>query len=87
MLYLPWGESMYKQKAGEWSTEYLYTGQEQDPLTDLYYYGARYYDPSIGLFLNIDPLTNLYPGFSAYSYVANNPIKYHDPTGMKIEKR
>jgi len=35
-------------------------------------------------FLSPDPLGALYPNLSPYSYVANNPLIYVDPTGMWI---
>lgn len=63
---------------------YKYTGQQHDSATSLYYYGARYYDISIGRFLSRDPAS---PDFSnpqalnPYSYVQNNPEGFTDPTG------
>jgi len=35
--------------------KYKYTGKEKD-ITGLYYYGARYYDPTIGRFITRDPV-------------------------------
>lgn len=35
---------------------YLFNGKELDSETGLYYYGARYYDPKVSLWLNVDPL-------------------------------
>ena len=66
---------MYEQKAADWGTQYLYTGQELDPLTGLYNYGARYYDPTMSMFLSVDPLTDSYPGWTPFHYVHNNPLK------------
>jgi hypothetical protein len=45
--YLPFGQTL----AGSVDTDKLFTGQRLD-LTGLYYYGARYYDPTIGRFIN-----------------------------------
>ena len=44
---------------------------------------ARYYDPVIGRFYSNDPVgfTGEVDTFNRYSYVANNPYKYTDPTG------
>jgi len=36
------------------SEKYKYTGKEKDA-TDLYYFGAHYYDPTIGRFITRDP--------------------------------
>ncbi|QCB94997.1 polymorphic toxin-type HINT domain-containing protein [Cellulomonas shaoxiangyii] len=46
--------------------------------------GARYYDPTIGRFLSVDPVMDLGKPqqWAAYSYADNNPITFWDPTGM-----
>jgi RHS repeat-associated protein len=60
---------------------YTYTGREFDAETGLYYYRARYYDPTIGRFLQKDPIG--YPGdIKFYRYVRNNPIRFRDPYGL-----
>ena len=53
--------------------------------TGLYYYGARYYDPKISLWLSVDPLAEKYPNMSPYVYTYANPLKFVDPTGMEGE--
>ena len=63
---------------------YLFNGKELDTETGLYYYGARYYDPRVSLWLNVDPLAEKYPNISPYTYVANNPINAIDPDGKLI---
>ena len=60
-----------------------YTGREADPLTGLYYYRARYYDPEIGRFLSEDPI-GFEAGVNFYRYVNNNPLSYTDPYGEDI---
>jgi RHS repeat-associated protein len=47
-----------------------------------YDYSARYYDPYVAKFLNIDPMAGEYYSISPYAFVAGNPIKLIDPTGM-----
>src|SRR5690554_3702764 len=49
-----------------------------------YDFGARMYDPRVGRWLSIDPLASKYPSLSAYSFVANCPIKLIDPDGKEI---
>lgn len=61
-----------------------YTGQTHDIDTDLYYYNARYYDPTLGRFLQADsviPSVFQPQTINPYSYVINNPLKYIDPSG------
>ena len=70
------------------STKYLFTGQEYDNESDLYYYNARYYNPVIGRFISRDPVLGR-DGDSlsrnGYIYVKNNPLKYVDPSGEEEE--
>ena len=49
----------------------------------MYYYGARYYDPRISIFVSVDPLAE--QTMTPYQYVHNNPIMFTDPTGMSAE--
>lgn len=69
-------------------TSFAFTGREWDEEADLYYYRARYYDPSIGRFLQKDPAPGQLndPGsfVNAYSYVQNRPTIATDPSGKFI---
>ena len=61
----------------------LFTGQRLDE-TGLYYYNARYYDPTIGRFISADTFAQNFTNpqnLNRYSYVLNNPLRYTDPTG------
>ena len=67
--------------SGSLTNPFQYTGRESDPETGLYYYRARYYDPSVGRFLGEDPIRfNTGPNF--YSYVRNDPAALIDPSGL-----
>jgi hypothetical protein len=46
------------------------------------YYGARYYDPSVGRFLGEDPIT-FSGGIDFYPYTHNDPVNLFDPFGMQ----
>jgi insecticidal toxin complex protein TccC len=60
-----------------------------DPESDLLYYNARYYNPTLKTFTSADPASAFFPEelvddpqqLNPYSYVANNPVKYVDPDG------
>jgi len=74
--YLPFGESLQE----EGNSAYTYTGKEEDT-TGLLYYGARYYDASLGRFLQPDPV--MQAEFTPYAYVENNPLTKIDPDGRR----
>ena len=54
-----------------------------DRETGMYYYGARYYDLRISIFISVDPLAE--ETMEPYLYTGNNPIMFTDPTGMSKE--
>ncbi len=58
-------------------TSFLYTGQQNDSETGLYYLRARYYDPEIGRFISKDLFLP-----NNYLYANNNPSKMIDPSGL-----
>jgi RHS repeat-associated protein len=82
--YMPSGEQFSEQRDW-WSTPYKFNGKELDQETGLYYYGARYYTPEIGIWLSVDPLSDKYPSLSPYAYCALNPVILVDPDGMEVE--
>lgn len=83
MDYLPFGGDRIAS-TGNATTNYKFTGQEQDPEIGLYNYNARLYDPMAGLFVSADTVV---PDFSdpqslnRYIYCRNNPMMYVDPSG------
>ena len=62
-----------------------FTGHVQDAATGLTYMQQRYYDPVIGRFLSVDPVTAYGSGnwrlFNRYAYAYNNPYRFTDPDG------
>ncbi len=61
------------------SIPYRYSGQYYDEDLELYYYYARFYDPTISRFLNQDPASQ---SISPYAAFSNNPIQFVDYNGM-----
>ncbi len=61
---------------------YKYTGKELDG-TGLYYYESRFYDPTLGKFIQPDPIFDKGPvvGMNRYAYAMNNPLAFSDPDG------
>ncbi len=86
--YKAWGERRFILGGEELPTTFRYTGQREEASIGLYYYGARWYDPVLGRFAQADtiiPETATPQAWDRYSYVYNNPIRYKDPNGHKME--
>ncbi|WP_437875556.1 toxin TcdB middle/N-terminal domain-containing protein [Sorangium sp. So ce513] len=76
---------------------YVFTGKELDQATGLYYFGARYYDPRMSVWLSPDPILAEYmrggpaggvfnPGnLGLYGYTLNNPVNLVDPDGRSAQ--
>lgn len=63
------------------SLDTRFPGQYLDPETGLYYNYFRDYDPSIGRYIESDPI-GLNGGINTYAYVEGNPIAYIDSNGL-----
>ena len=79
-----YGEVFIEERNGTWNTPYLFNGKELDEETGLYYYGARYLNPTSGMWLSVDPLFEKYVGMSPYNYCAGNPVKLVDVDGRVV---
>ncbi|WP_394368712.1 RHS repeat domain-containing protein [Bacteroides finegoldii] len=79
--YVPFGEVFIEERNSIWNTPYLFNAKEFDEETGLYYYGARYYDPRLSLWISTDAKQEENLNVSTYIYTFNNPIKYQDPDG------
>jgi RHS repeat-associated protein len=49
---------------------------------NLYKTNYRQYNPSIGRFFSIDPLTEIVPAINPYQFSFNNPVFFTDPLGL-----
>jgi RHS repeat-associated protein len=82
--YKAWGEDRYT--SGTAPTIYRYTGQRVETSLGLYYYGARWYDPALGRFVQADTVVASMgdpQAWDRYAYVDNNPVRYTDPDGHR----
>jgi RHS repeat-associated protein len=71
---------MFGPQSEWWVDTPSFQGKTYDEYTGLYYFQARYYDPTTGRFDERDPQSSY--GASAYAFANNNPIMGRDPSGQ-----
>ena len=81
MFYDAYGNMV--KRTGADDTPFLYVGKYgvETDANGLYYMRARYYNPQIQRFINVDPIRN---GYNWYVYAYNNSVSYIDPNGLKV---
>ena len=79
--YLPFGEDWVDERNSSWKAPYTFSGKEKDVETGYGYFGARYYNSGLSIWLSVDPMSDKYPSMSPYNYCANNPVILVDPDG------
>lgn len=82
--YVPFGEVFIEERNNSWNTPYLFNAKEFDEETGMYYYGARYYESRLSLWMSVDRFAEKYPATSGYNYAINNPVRYIDINGDSI---
>ncbi|MEO3780224.1 SpvB/TcaC N-terminal domain-containing protein [Micromonospora sp. B11E3] len=95
LQYFPGGETWVSEHPSQ-PVPQQYTGKELDPETNLYYYGARYYDPRTQVWQTPDPALESYldgapnggvhspANLALYTYAQNNPVRLTDPDGRWV---
>ncbi|MEJ0101540.1 MAG: RHS repeat-associated core domain-containing protein [Bacteroidota bacterium] len=86
--YYPFGSLMPGRKFSSGNYRYGFNGKENDNEVkgiegSQQDYGMRIYDPRVGRFLSVDPLTNKYPWYTPYQFAGNKPIRFIDLDGME----
>jgi RHS repeat-associated protein len=74
--YAPANAYRYGFNGKENDNEIKGEGNQQD-------YGMRVYDPRVGKFLSVDPLTASYPWYTPYQFAGNKPINSIDLDGLE----
>ena len=86
--YYPFGWEMPERSGSSELYRYGFNGKEKDESGEFgnlthYDYGFRIYNPGIGRFLSVDPLTADYPGWSPYPFAMNRVIDGVDLDGLE----
>ena len=88
--YDPNGRRVRSLNSGTGTEKYTFTGQFIEADIGLYYFGARWYDSSLGRFISEDPIKGSMTSSQSqnpYVYCMNNPLRYVDPSGMAVGER
>jgi RHS repeat-associated protein len=89
--YKPYGEALVRYNGwadGFTPTGVGFTGQRLDDESGLMYFGARYYDPVLSMFVSADPSVpdaKHAMDYEKYIYVRGNPLRYIDELGYAPE--
>ncbi|MBC6993781.1 RHS repeat-associated core domain-containing protein [Neolewinella lacunae] len=82
--YYPFGLAQnysWMNAAGAEDVRYKFNGKELNEELGLMDYGARWYDPTVGRWGQVDPAAASFNSVSPYNYGLNNPINVIDPDG------
>jgi len=82
--YLVFGETRLDQRTTAWNTRYSFSAKEKDEESQYSYFGARYYNSELSIWLSVDPMASKYPSLTPYNYCNNSPLILIDPNGEEI---
>jgi RHS repeat-associated protein len=88
--YAPFGETLYAEGPKVAAFDHRFNGKAHDAVSQLAYYGARYYDPLTLTWTQADPYYRFAPDagqleprrMNLYTFSLNNPVRYVDPDGL-----
>jgi len=82
LQYMPFGENFIEQRSvTSYYTPYTFSAKERDTETGYSYFGARYYDADISVWLSVDPMADERSWLSPYNYCQWNPMVLIDTDG------
>ena len=79
--YDPFGNTISKSGTVSDANVYRFSSKEIHLASGMYYYGYRFYDPSLQRWVNRDPLEEL-GGINLFTFVRNQPTTTHDKFGL-----
>ena len=87
-LYYPFGlplDNYCPMSSPSPAQPFLYNGKEYvaEGGLNVYFYGARWYDPAVGRFTGVDPIAAEFAHVSGYNYAENDPVGYVDLWGLQ----
>ncbi len=80
--YEPFGKATVSGTSN--SNPFRFTGREEDGATGLYFFRARYLNPTFGRFISEDPIGFAGGDPNLYAYVGNGPTYRTDPLGLLL---
>ena len=87
VIYFRQAALLIAEGIGIWSPQsYRFCGKELDSTSalNLYWFGARLYDPLTARWTTQDPMSEKYYAYSPYAYCQNDPVRFIDPDGSDI---
>jgi RHS repeat-associated protein len=82
----PFGRQVSLANSGGIETSLRFPGQQADPDTGFAYNYFRDYDPTLGRYIQADPI-GLAGGINRYAYVEGNPVRSTDRLGLDSESQ
>lgn len=71
-----------KVSGSTYDSEFKFSGKPLDLETGYSYFGARYLDSKLGLWLSVDPMADKFYSTSPYMFCVGNPLSFIDYNGM-----